>query len=386
MRSRQATARVIGASLLCGLVCGVVACGPPEGFPDVPTWRLSTVPVTTIGRTEGDSTHLFQRIAGVELLADGRVVVADGGLSVVRVFDADGRFLTQMGRRGDGPGEFGELSSLFLVLPDTVVTWDHALRRLTFFTPEGELAQSLVLDVSPSSAGVGSLDFVVGALSDGAIAMGASGFASRSPLGADRISLERFARDGSHLGRAAETTGLVRAELGERVFGPVPFSPYPYRATFRSMIYHTNGASPAVFVWSGGAQRTLRLPAERHDLDRAWAALVEGVDEGGSAFYVDLLPSAPHPDSLPHVSGLMVDDRGRAWTKRYDPSTDALWLGHGAHAPGGTWWVTEPNGDIIASVRVPGGFAPYGVVADRVVGVRTDALGVERVEVHTVRR
>ena len=376
-----------GVRLLVAAAMGLsLGCRSEAGEPSLSRWTVSTTPTTSIGAVEGDSAYLFQRIAGARFTVDGRIVVADGGLSAVRVFEADGRFLLQAGSRGDGPGEFQFLRDVWVRPPDTIGAWDMASRRLTYFGGDGEVARTVQLQLSGAGAEAGNLDFVVGALDDGSVAVAALAFAAGGEPGADRVRVERFGADGNHLGRLVESTGFVRAALPDGRSTPIPFSPYPHFASDGRTIYHTNGYASAVTAWSGGDLRTIVFPPAEHDLERAWATLETELRRRDIEFFLGVVATAPRPDSIPSLAGLLVDDAGRLWAKRYEPGTDALWLGGGARPAGGSWWVADAEGTVMARAEIPAGFAPVHVEGDRVLGISVDSLGVERVEVRALSR
>lgn len=362
----------------------VAACSEADLSTRLESWTISVEPTASIGVVEGDSAFLFQRIVDARFSSGGGIVVADGGLSVLRVYDPDGAFVAQMGRRGDGPGEFQELRGIWTVSPDTVAAWDSRALRLTYFGGDHSAARTVSLESANATVGVGRLDFLAGALRDGSVVIGSVALADEP--GADRVTIERISTRGEHLDRLGETTGLLRARLAERITGPVPFSPYPYVATYGDIVYHTNGTEPVVTAWSPTGERTIAFPAHDYDVEREWSSVAAEVEKRNVAPFVRAVATAPRPGSIPHLAGLLIDEAGRIWAKRYEPGTDAIWLGGGGRAGGGTWWVADPGGRLIAAVQVPAGFAPLQVEETRVLGVTVDSLGVERVEVRAISR
>ena len=117
--------------------CGAESSGVDTAMHD--TWVVEDDPRVRIGVTEGDAPYLFQRIAAARLLGDGRIVVADRGHGALRVFSADGSFLMEMGRSGQGPGEFEYISSLTVTDPDTLNVYDSGAFRLTRYLVDGPL-------------------------------------------------------------------------------------------------------------------------------------------------------------------------------------------------------------------------------------------------------
>jgi hypothetical protein len=59
-----------------------------------------------IGLVDGDPRYLFGSVHGIAIDPAGRIFVADGRSSSIRVYDEDGTYLDSFGRRGEGPGEF----------------------------------------------------------------------------------------------------------------------------------------------------------------------------------------------------------------------------------------------------------------------------------------
>ncbi len=93
-----------------------------EHFPAV---RLLEM-VDTIGVGVGDEPYQFSYLRGA-VLTSGGILVGDQLSREIRYFDGRGRFLASLGREGEGPGEFANLSWIqrgpdgILVLPDVAV-------------------------------------------------------------------------------------------------------------------------------------------------------------------------------------------------------------------------------------------------------------------------
>lgn len=368
------------------LAAAALSCAPDADMDgEAGRWTVASDPETVIGQMEGDSVYLFQRIREARMLPDDRIVVADQGLSVLRIYDIDGTFLTQMGRKGEGPGEFESLSEMWIKAPDTIGVWDRGTLRLTFFASDGSLARTVGLEPSVESAGVGHLDFLVGQLHDGSIALGSLTVDSD---GRDRISVERFGPEGAHLERVTEVKGFIRGASG-----PGPFSPYPYFDVRGDAIYFTNGETPTVRVWERGASgtaewvnRPISFPRAENDPAAAWDAVRPILEARNDRLQLSFLERAEPPDSIPHLAGLLVDDRGRIWTKSYEAPYDAMWIDGGSRVRGGEWWVTDPGGRLVATASVPDGVIPLQVEGDRLLALTVDRLGIERVQVHRIDR
>jgi hypothetical protein len=74
--------------------------------------------------------------------AQGYVYIADGSDTSIKVFDAQGRYVRAIGRKGSGPGEFGRISDLVLLPDGRLLVTDFETRRTSFFSPGGEFLSS----------------------------------------------------------------------------------------------------------------------------------------------------------------------------------------------------------------------------------------------------
>jgi hypothetical protein len=105
---------------------------------DTPGVRMaSVVAVGEAGGLEEASPAEFGRVRSVMADADGRFYVADALAMEVRVFDRDGRFLHNLGRRGSGPGEFEGLHGVAWLSADTMVAVDYGNARLALMDRAG---------------------------------------------------------------------------------------------------------------------------------------------------------------------------------------------------------------------------------------------------------
>ncbi len=72
----------------------------------------------------------------------GRVYIEEGSDMSIKVFDAQGKYLRAIGRKGSGPGEFGRIFDLTLLPDGRLLVTDFETRRTSFFSPEGEFLSS----------------------------------------------------------------------------------------------------------------------------------------------------------------------------------------------------------------------------------------------------
>lgn len=65
-------------------------------------------------------------------------VVSEEMRQEISVFDRDGRFEKTMGRRGEGPGEYRDISALLVLPGDSLLVFDQGNARIGVLSPEGE--------------------------------------------------------------------------------------------------------------------------------------------------------------------------------------------------------------------------------------------------------
>jgi len=107
------------APVLATILAILAACGGGEPEPtadDAITLPVDTLaPVLEIGEEIGDSTTTFAAITAATIDSQGRIIVVDQAAACLKVYDSEGEYITQVSRRGDGPGE--------LTIPWGVFTW-----------------------------------------------------------------------------------------------------------------------------------------------------------------------------------------------------------------------------------------------------------------------
>jgi hypothetical protein len=90
---------------------------------------------------EAGETHLFKpgRFA---VDAEGKVYIADESDMAIKVFDQAGKFLSVIGRKGQGPEEFTSVGQIFPFPGRQLLVADPLARRTLFFGPEGQFLSS----------------------------------------------------------------------------------------------------------------------------------------------------------------------------------------------------------------------------------------------------
>ena len=87
---------------------------------------------------EAPFEYLFYYPQIVRTDSQGNIYVKDARSADVRVFDANGRYVTTVGKRGEGPGELREVYGMHVDGDDRLIVADRMSRRLTIFTDMGK--------------------------------------------------------------------------------------------------------------------------------------------------------------------------------------------------------------------------------------------------------
>ena len=113
-----------------------------------------TAPVLTlteavrIGDEAAGDTVLFDNVYNVTADSKGRVYVEADRVYGILVFSGEGGFIRQIGREGEGPGEFKFEPGMYIGPRDSVYTFDLVSDRLTIFSPdEFEVVSTVTIGV-----------------------------------------------------------------------------------------------------------------------------------------------------------------------------------------------------------------------------------------------
>lgn len=105
------------------------------------------VPELRVGSMNGPDETTFGNILAVLPASDGGLLVYDQQVPAVRLFDAKGTFVRNVGVKGGGPGEFGHLNGIATLPDGRWVLWDAAGSRLNVHAPDGAFERSVRLSV-----------------------------------------------------------------------------------------------------------------------------------------------------------------------------------------------------------------------------------------------
>jgi hypothetical protein len=104
----------------------VGAVGPAE-------WSLAAQPRVIIGLADGDERYQLVSVTSAFKQSDGRIFVLDAGRSLLLFFDFAGKWLSQSGGRGRGPGEMERGVFAWPYVADSIALFDLSQQRLSVF-------------------------------------------------------------------------------------------------------------------------------------------------------------------------------------------------------------------------------------------------------------
>ncbi len=349
-------------------------------------WRIEPEPSLDIGSADGEEPYLFSYVETALRLGDGTIVVANAGSGELRFFDSTGRHVRSVGRKGSGPGEFGQSSVHIWQTPNgDIVAEDAGNRRVNVFDSAQGFRATVMLDLPPT----GLQPSLQGVLADGSWLVKAWVEGAQSANGEwQRTSAyHRYGSDGKHLATLAQAPEalLVGVKDGKMsTFFSVPFAPSSFAAAEAATILLNDDGAPRLIQLTGdGVIRSIyrwQVPRRKGaDLievyrkteiararDTAWQRMIR-------AFHAS---SVPIPEFAPAYTRMIVDYAGNTWLQRYylDSEDERI---NDILAPDGRW---------LGTVTLPPGLWVLQVGPDFLLGWRRDESEVEHVVVHRLRK
>lgn len=371
-------------------------------LPENDRFHIEMQPVVSIGQTEGEEPYLLSYVRDVLLMDDGRILIADGSDRTIRIFDANGVYAGSFGGSGQGPGELsGSIQSILLYRGDSIAVAQSSGRPIHIFDGSGRFGRSVVpqYDFAPSPARPPSSGCcrVVASFPDGGwLVEYPETFAQEGELRRGEAELVRVSAEGevvAHIGtfpgrlRREATAELRRIGLASGVFSLLLQGDFSAAVNGEHILvggdgeYRVDELDP-----DGRLVRSLRIDAERtlfpaedqQSYAHGYRQMILDVD-GMILPRSEAIMQAQFehlPDRVPAYGQILTDPAGRIWLVS---TLVSRLLEGGARA-----LVLDGDGDVLANVRFPPGFAVRQIGRDRVVGVVTDSMGVARVMVHRV--
>ena len=97
----------------------------------------------TIGEIEGNENYMFGEAVFFNTDEEGNFYVTDWDRKRIQKYNPEGKFLITIGRKGQGPGEFQNLSTVRFDKNNHIYVTDIANRRISFFDKEGNYLKQI---------------------------------------------------------------------------------------------------------------------------------------------------------------------------------------------------------------------------------------------------
>ena len=97
----------------------------------------------TIGIEEGDENYMFGSIVFVNTDDEGNIYVTDWDRKTVKKYDHEGSYLKSIGRPGQGPGEFQNISEVRFDVEGNIYLNDVANQRISILSKEGDYLRGI---------------------------------------------------------------------------------------------------------------------------------------------------------------------------------------------------------------------------------------------------
>jgi len=274
----------------------------------------------------------FSAVAGV-VEAPGGLYVSDWRTPAIHRFDRAGRHVAQLGRAGDGPGEY-RMPIVITTRGDSLWLWEPGQSRATMWDGEGKVVRTTTLVGGDRDYGSAVL------LSTGKIAKIPNWTSAREATGDAEANIQTFGADG-RLDRTLLTipvdAAILKIETGPQMFimGQQPFTDGP-------LFTGANNGDGFVRVdrrTTGRAEFTVtRIDAEgRTRWHRSFPYTAGPIDPSvvDSVFRGYTAPSDPRATKIPEakvreaivvppravpVLAAMVAHDGRVWLQRPVPA------------------------------------------------------------------
>jgi hypothetical protein len=353
---------------------------------------LAAKPRLAFGNT-ADSAYRFRRVAGVMLLADGRIAVADGASMQLRLFSAQGRFLSASAGQGDGPGQVLNMHWVRRVRGDTIAI-GSGMSTAALYSSTGQFVRASAL--GPRVGAPPARPFLVVALLNSGLGVAAPMPEFPSPRSAgsrwtDSLSL-KLVTESSDVLRDLGTFPYVEVEQVKSGPTSVWLSSVGVFVASDDRFYAGFGDRYEIRVYThdGKLQSLVRRPwTPTRITDSDWEHWVVEwsklwVKSTGTEREREIqeVRDSPWAEQNPAFSQFIVDGGGRLWV-RDAHWQDAIAAGSLSDPPAvpSSWSVFDPRGRWLGDVSMPTGFQAFEIGTDYVAGtLRTD--GVNQVVIY----
>ena len=345
---------------------------------------IPSTPTVSIGTAEGDDAYQLFRVMGARRLGDGRIVVVNQGSQQIRFYDRNGKFLSQAGRSGRGPGEFSTAFGLWVLPGDTIWVGDYRPWQFLVFGPDGTWNRTV--RPAPQYANRPPFHYV---LEDGRSVLAQEPYERRdkSEFTLQHLTVVVHGPDGALIDTVGTYPNGRIGNMGADPSGPwlTPhFESFTRAAAAGSHIAIGHGSVPELFVYRAADSVRLKglirwttvdrtvspddIAAERKRIRAQGAGMEPGMFR--NLVEPQLREDRPAADQFPAFSGIIAARDGRFWVREY-PTPD--------RPDSRNYLAFDADGRFVCRAAMPSFADVFEVGKDYLIALDRDSLGVERV-------
>ena len=354
------------------------AAGTLDG-PDVIV-NAVTEEVFTVGSVVGDTWDTFGSIRSVHFDAQGNLHIFDTQAEHILVVGPDGSLIRTVGGRGEGPGEFGSVTTAIVGRDGSYTVLGFS--QIDLLEPDGEYVRRITLDPMTTGIVIANLALPDGRLVTGAIMrLGDDDEEAEGghpihifPLDGTEPEVLYTAwrppdedEDGISVSGSRESGRRVAWSAG-RAFEP--FVSYDLLTDGRVALIDSIGYRVKLIELDGSVAGTIERPITPLAVDDAIREAAReryrestasaNATRTNSPIQIEMegVEGLTFADEVPVLYGLKVDWEDRIWVRRRGPTGD----------DDGPTDVVRPDGDYVGTLppeglRTPDAFGPGGLLA-----------------------
>jgi len=363
---------------------------------DKPSWtpaqqlRVSATPSVVIGDRD-EEPYLLSQVKSPFELSDGRIVLANGASTELRLYDANGTYLNTVGRKGNGPGEFQDIEKVSRLTGDTMAVF-HGRGDISLFTSAGTFIRRLTVARPTASDGRPTAFIRPALVLDGGVRL-----LINQPFGRESGPVgKRFDATAPHSLVAADNR--VVKDLGAQPIMESIYEKDGPRYVWLCATEVTTGNGNSFYLGYGTEYSIRRYTAQgqlNQIVRRAWTPhkltksdITTFLDEWLLRWSkkpgpererdrADMLDD-PYAVNLPAYSAILLDRTGKLWVRTPKPIDAAVagFLTDYSIGPS-AWSVFANDGRWLGDVTMPARFMPSDIGANFVLGTARDDDGVQ---------
>ncbi len=267
-----------------------------------------------IGREDDENYRFYQAVA-LAVDSGDNIYVAEGGNHRIQKFDKNGNYILTIGKKGEGPGEFTDISDVLVDEEDNLYVL--GTRRIQLFSSSGEYLNGFGLETSLSNFFLDSDGFLFG-------------ISSTSDRSGTKSRVVKLSSEGKLIKTCAEFSEhkTARRKSGEQFIFFRAYHSYTYRLLLTALDSQTfsyvDTSKYEIFIINKNGDLISKIQADekshsitQSEKDHIIGRLEERIARSGRTWPKGVLEEAcAFPSSRPFFGGMIADDLQRLYLRR----------------------------------------------------------------------